>query len=441
MRRIDLNDDPVAYFAQRARAASTLDGLEYLWGRWLDLCRTNGVRPLPARSEVVLTLLHSQAPYWGPDHMRRVADTVAQAHRACGLPDPTDGRVRTYLAAANRGLAGRGEKVKVSPIRRPDALAIARARPSDHPAYRAPAARQRLALIAGHQHQASPGELAGAVVHLSNTGHATLELRTGRSLVLDGPWSDDAHRAACDLLPDRSKPFPGVTRLREQMDGAADRAGLGRLPIEDMGSVSDDEFGWRLDWTWHRYAIDLRDRTMIVVGLALARRGKELTKLNIPDFTYAPRNQSWTVRIIGSKSDLRMQGLTHRLDHDHEEGTDWCPACSLELWLDTLKRRWNLTAGPVFPKLGHTPTRTPAGRLTTSEVARIFRKAWEHAGLDQEARIASRSVRVGGATDAHFEGLSAEEIAAERTLHACVDSTAPYIRTDQSLEGILILDV
>jgi hypothetical protein len=50
-------------------------------------------------------------------------------------------------------------------------------------------------------------------------------------------------------------------------------------------------------------------------------------------------------------------------------------------------------------------------------------------------------VRVGGATDAHFEGLSAEEIAAERTLHACIDSTAPYIRTDQSHDGILVLDV
>jgi hypothetical protein len=441
MRRIDLNDDPVAFFAQRARAASTLDDLEYLWGRWLDLCRSNGVRPLPAQSQVVLTLLHSQAPYWGPDHMRRVADAVAQAHRACGLPDPTDGQVRSYLAAATRGFAGRGERVKVSAIRRRDALTIARAEPTDHPVLRAAAARQRLALIAGHQHQASLAELAGALVHLGNTGHVALRLRTGRSLLLDGPWTDDAHEAARYLIANRSQAFPDVTRLQEQMDGAADRAGLARLPIEHMGEMSDEEFGWRLDWTWHRYAHDLRDRTMIVVGVALARRGKELTKFNIPDFAHAPRSHSWTVRIIGSKSDLRMQGLTHRLDHDHEDGTDWCPACSLALWLDTLQRRWNLTSGPVFPRLGHTPTRTPTGRLTTSEVAGIFRKAWANAGLDDDARIASRSVRVGGATDAHLEGLSAEEIAAERTLHACVDSTTPYIRTNRSVDAILCLDV
>jgi hypothetical protein len=67
--------------------------------------------------------------------------------------------------------------------------------------------------------------------------------------------------------------------------------------------------------------------------------------------------------------------------------------------------------------------------MTTQLVRLIVKRLWTRAGGDPNARIASRSIRVGGATTGREAGLSVAEIAEGITKHRCLDACSVYIRT------------
>lgn len=423
--------DPVDFFAARRWAASTTADKEHNWRSYVGWCAANRVPYLPATSRHIVDLMHSQREYWGPARMRMVADTISDAHRALGYADPTDGEVRRYLAAAARAFAGGAEPrpVDAIPIAQLDRLCSA---PSSAAlSQRASAARQAIALIASREHGLPWRQLGGAAVSATQDT-VWLDLRQGGRIQITGAYLPEALAAAAELRRQKTRRLPQPHHLEASLKGSARRAGMAAIVTAELAAALDDSaFEWMLSWTDARFATDLRNRTIVVVGIALARRGIEMGQFDYGDFKEDPRGGGWQVRIRKSKTDVEGRGIDHYLAHsEHDgEGCGWCPACALAAWRYVLERRWGLGSGPLFPNLHGWVSRTPSGRLQTHDIRRIVIEVWRNGGGDPMARIASRTLRVSGATAASQAGLTAQEIADLITKHDCVDSVGYYIRT------------
>jgi len=417
MRRIGHHTDPVAYFSSRALAASTVAGHERRWERWIEWCQIHDINPVAARSPQVMVYLHSQVTYWGKEAMRNAADTIAQAHVALGMPDPTVGDVRAYVAATFRALANRGDDRPMTPILGFEAVEICSVPSSAAPAQRASAAHQVIALIAARRHRSTLGPLAGAALRRVGPETMALDLRNGEACVLDGAWSRVASQAFTELERQGTTTLASYGRLNSALKKTADRAGIARFRLPEAADWPEDDFGTVIDWTDVTYATDLRDRTLVICGLELASRGIELGRFDIADFTPdGSPGGGWRVILRNHKTDRSMVGVDHYVGHHHEDTGDWCPACSLGLWL-------------------------PAGRLATNQIRRIVLKVWNNGGGEALSRIGSRSIRRGSATTAHNAGWTASVIADRLLKHETLESTGRYIDDLTGPEGHFQLPV
>lgn len=146
----------------------------------------------------------------------------------------------------------------------------------------------------------------------------------------------------------------------------------------------------------------LRDRALLVVGLALGRRRSELVALNVEDLEWLPDGRSgYSVTVRRSKTDQEGKGETVFLP---ETRSSLCPVAHLRAWLEA----GNISTGPLFrsvDRLGNV-----GERLSDRSVSTIVRQASKRAGLP-EGQWSGHSLRAGFVTDLARRGASTRSIA------------------------------
>jgi hypothetical protein len=207
------------------------------------------------------------------------------------------------------------------------------------------------------------------------------------------------------------------------------RARLRIDPYASLAVMSDDDFGWAVDWADPDFLRNLRNRTFLVVGTDLARRAIEMARFDMADFDECP-DDTFGVEIRNPKAWPPGTVLRQHLDHVYPEHP-WCPACSMGIWLNVPRKRYSYETGPAFPAKASGQS-DPRGRISTSRAREIVRQLWREAHPGDDRRVASRSMRVGGSTDGWELGQDLDKIADIRTLHRCLDMTALYVRRNDS---------
>jgi len=179
----------------------------------------------------------------------------------------------------------------------------------------------------------------------------------------------------------------------------------------------------------------LRDRALLVVGLALGRRRSELVALEVEDLEWlADGRPGYSVTIRRSKTDQEGRGETVFLP---ETRTSLCPVSHLRAWLEA----GNVTSGPLFRSVDRLGNVGP--RLSDRSVASIVRQASKRAGLP-EGQWSGHSLRAGFVTDLARRGASTRSIARQTghspsspVLHRYVRMADPRDDNAVTVEGWL----
>ncbi len=159
-----------------------------------------------------------------------------------------------------------------------------------------------------------------------------------------------------------------------------------------------------------------RDRAAVLLGYALALRASELAGLDVADLT--PDPHGLRVRIRRAKADQDGVGATLALVRGRRAATD--PVRAVHAWVEQAGH----TTGPLLRavdrggNLGH-------GRLNTSSVSRLLRRAGGHAGLDL-TDLSPHSLRRGHITTAAQAGAPERQIA-RTSRHASLIVLRSYI--------------
>lgn len=137
----------------------------------------------------------------------------------------------------------------------------------------------------------------------------------------------------------------------------------------------------------------LRDRAMLLIGLAAALRRSELVALNVADVEIVADGAH--INIGHSKTDQEGRGEIISVPR----GRVLKPIDALEAWLAAAK----IQAGPIFREVdqhGHVGSKA----LATRSVARIVKRAARAAGLDEKI-FSGHSLRAGFVTSALEDGV------------------------------------
>jgi integrase len=161
----------------------------------------------------------------------------------------------------------------------------------------------------------------------------------------------------------------------------------------------------------------LRDRCVLVLGLASGLRRSELAALQLADIEV--REAGLVVRIGRSKTDQEGAGREVGIHRGKRAGTD--PARAFERWR-AVRGTW---AGPLFCPVRFYGEIVERG-ISPTAIARIVQRAAAAAGLDP-TRYAGHSLRAGCATVAAERGASEGAIMA-RTGHRSARMVRRYIR-------------
>ena len=141
---------------------------------------------------------------------------------------------------------------------------------------------------------------------------------------------------------------------------------------------------------------DIRDRALLVVGMAGAFRRSELVAIDVEHVT--EDEQGLRIRVLRSKRDQEGKGALVGVPYGSNPET--CPVRSWRAWLVAS----GIDSGPAFravDKHGHlSPT-----RITDRQVARIVQRRALAVGLPA-ADFAGHSLRAGYATEAYAAGKS-----------------------------------
>ncbi len=177
---------------------------------------------------------------------------------------------------------------------------------------------------------------------------------------LKGIRREQAAQAAAEHRPVTRKAAPAVTDILQAMVRA--------LPETKAG---------------------LRDRALLLVGMAGAFRRSELVGLDMADLETAPEGILATVR--QSKTDQEGAGMTKAIAYGRGAT---CPVRALRAWIQAA----GITDGAIFRAVNQWDQIQP-GRLTGTGAALVIKRAAAGAGLDPEA-YSGHSLRRGMATQA-----------------------------------------
>ena len=160
----------------------------------------------------------------------------------------------------------------------------------------------------------------------------------------------------------------------------------------------------------------VRDRALLVLGMALAARRSELVALDVEDLAWS--EQGLRVIIRRSKTDQEGGGAVVAVP----EGKHLTPLAHLRAWLEAA----GLTTGPVFRPLWKGGKRVRDARLSGHAVARILQARVLAAGLDP-ARYAGHSLRAGFVTAAARAGADVWKIQ-QVSRHKSMQVLSGYVR-------------
>lgn len=163
----------------------------------------------------------------------------------------------------------------------------------------------------------------------------------------------------------------------------------------------------------------LRDKALLLLTFACARRESEVSALNVEDVQFTAREM--IVTIHRSKTDQEGEGVTKRLARLSEENEMICPVRAVRAWLDAA----NLAEGPLFRKVdkwNNVWDRRPSTRL----VEQIVKRRMKELGRDA-ALYSGHSLRAGFVTQAGEDGTPVHEIM-DVTDQKSVETVRRYMR-------------
>ena len=142
--------------------------------------------------------------------------------------------------------------------------------------------------------------------------------------------------------------------------------------------------------------IGVRDRSLLLVGFAGGFRRSELVGIDVEHVD--PKPNGIAVVLPKSKTDQLGRGRSVGILYGEDPAT--CPVTAIETWLVAAA----ITAGPVFRAVDRHGN-VASERLSAGSVARIVKRAAQHAGLNPEV-LAGHSLRSGHATTAASRGAN-----------------------------------
>jgi integrase len=162
---------------------------------------------------------------------------------------------------------------------------------------------------------------------------------------------------------------------------------------------------------------DIRNKAVVLFGLATSFRGKELCSLDVEDLTFVEAGV--LVRLKKSKTD--QEGVGREVGVPKLDMPEACPVRAIRSWLDVLGE----DSGPLFR--GFTRARKPRpGRMTPQTVNAIVKGVAIASGLDA-AVYGAHSLRAGYVTEARKAGQDWSTIMAQ-TGHKRVETVQRYDR-------------
>jgi len=164
-----------------------------------------------------------------------------------------------------------------------------------------------------------------------------------------------------------------------------------------------------------------RDRATVLLGYALALRAGDLVAIDVTDLS--PDPHGLRVRLRRGKSDQDGAGTILALVRGRRAAT--CPVRAVETWLASAGH----PSGPLLRAVDRSG-RVGTGRMATSSVYRLLRRAGAHAGLDL-TDLSPHSLRRGHITTAAQAGAPERQIA-RTSRHASLVVLRGYITTPKS---------
>ena len=163
----------------------------------------------------------------------------------------------------------------------------------------------------------------------------------------------------------------------------------------------------------------LRDRALLLLQWALARRQSEVTALDVRDVEMRTRRMKVIIR--HSKTDQEGEGVIKEIEQLSEAHADLCPVRAMREWLE----KSGINEGPLFRKVDRNGI-IGADRMNPRSVAYVIDRSVERIGLDPKL-YSGHSPRSGFSTQADLDGRDINEIQ-NVTDHKSGDMVRRYLR-------------
>jgi integrase len=164
-----------------------------------------------------------------------------------------------------------------------------------------------------------------------------------------------------------------------------------------------------------------RDRALLAIGFAAARRRSELVSFTVEDIDR--RSRGIVLHLGRSKTDQEGKGMNIPIPN----GRIIRPVAALDAWLEAS----GITSGPIFREITRHGTIGQAA-LSDRTVARIVKKVVGAVGL-QVSDFSGHSLRAGFITDALDRGVDYFTIM-KQSGHAKVDTLKEYDRRENDFD-------
>lgn len=163
----------------------------------------------------------------------------------------------------------------------------------------------------------------------------------------------------------------------------------------------------------------VRDRAVLVVGLASGMRRSELRSLDLADIEFSG-SKGFTIHLRRGKMDQAGKG--RRIDIFAAKRAASCPLLALKAWLK-VRGNW---PGPLFTRLQSRDLSVLHKRMGAALVCQIVKRGVELIGLDP-AKYGGHSLRSGMVTAALDTGMDSVAIM-RRTGHKSIKTLQRYDR-------------
>lgn len=178
---------------------------------------------------------------------------------------------------------------------------------------------------------------------------------------------------------------------------------------------------------------DIRDRALLLVGLASGMRRSELCSIDVDDLRTTPKGIE--IELRRSKTDQEGHGRPIAIPEYVDDYHPYCPVKALRGWLAVAGH----TSGAVFRGL-KCNGEIRDGRMSDRAVCDAVKRAAARAGLDVE-KFGAHSLRAGYVTTAREEGLDWGSIM-EQTGHKRLETVKLYSRyAPEAHEATRVADV